>query len=460
VFYETHSFAAPELYSSLADRSVPPPTLSVVGLGRVGLVAAAAATQLGHHVLGVDNDIGRIERLAAGTSAFNEPGLDDALTNAHAGNLLSAATNTIDAVLDSDITLLCVEAPGRADGSLDLSVLERAAEEIGAALAVKAQYHVVVVRTTVPPGTTGKLVREALERASGRRCGEDFGLCFQPEFVREGTALADYFSPPCIVLGAFDARSRVAAASLHRGFEAPMYAVSIEAAEMVKYVHAAWGAIGAAFGNEVGRLCQAVGVDGREVMKAFGEDRRFGRAEGPGSPGLALAGGAVSRDVRALIGLAHGSGTEVPLIDSVLRSNDSHVDHAFRRIMESGARRIGLLGIGFDDEPGSLAESPQVDLLGRLLEAGRSVLVHDRSAEAGAAGRRATALTTACPSTRLALLALPDLMTGTAADLVESCDLIVVSRDTPAYAAALARRPAGHAVLELGRSAFRPARPG
>ncbi len=451
MFYETHHFAAPNPLLSMADRAAPLPVLSVVGLGRPGVVAAGAATQLGHRVIGVDEDIGRIERLAAGTSSFQEPGLDDALTDAHACDLLTAATNTVDAVVESDITLLCVEAPGRADGSLDLSALERAATEIGAALAVKADYHVVVVRTTVPPGTTGTLVRQALERASGRRCGEHFGLCYQPDFLREGTALADSFAPPCIVVGAFDARSRIAAASLYRGFEAPMHSLSLEAAEMVKYVHTVWGAIGVAFGNEVGRICETVGIDGRDVMKVFGEERRLGRPQEIVRPGFAFAGNAVPRNVRALIGLAHGSGIEVPLIDSVLRSNDSHVDHAFRQIVESGARRIGLLGVGYDDEPENLSESPQIDLLGRLIEAGCKVLAHDRAADVAGAGRRSCALKTAAPSTRVALQMLPDLLTDTPEELVEACDLIVVSRDTPSFAAALANRPAGHAVIDLAR---------
>lgn len=452
MFYETHHFAAPNQLMSMADRAAPPPPLSVVGLGRLGVVAAAAATQLGHRVLGVDADIARIERLAAGTSTFAEPGLDDALSDAHACDLLAAVTNIFDAVLDTDATLICVDAPGRADGSVDLSGLEAAACEVGAALAIKADYHLVVVRTTVPPGTTATLVHRILERASGKRCGTDFGLCFQPEFLREGSALADWFSPPCIVIGAFDHRSGAALANLHRGFEAPIHTTGLETAEMVKYVHAAWAAIGVAFANEVGRICQAVGVEGREVLRVFAEDRRFGRPQELARPGFAFATGGVPRNVRALTGLAHGRGLEVPLIDSVLRSNDSHVDHAFRRIMEAGAMRIGLLGVGFDDEPENLAESPQLDLLGRLLEAGCRVLAHDRTADLTAAGSGARSLKIAAPSTRLALQMLPDLLTDTPEQLVDACDLIVVSRDTPSFAAALANRPAGHVVIDLARS--------
>jgi GDP-mannose 6-dehydrogenase len=446
--YETRLFTAPNHLISLGQGSAPLLGLSVIGLGRLGMVAAAVGAQLGHRVLGVDSDIGRIERLAAGCSSFDEPGLDDALTDGHACDLIVATTNILDAVLDSDVTLLCVEAPNVEDGSADLGVLEAAATEVGAALAFKSEYHLVVVRSTVPPGTTRSVVLRALERTSGRTCGVDFGLCYQPDFLREGRALADYFSPPYTVVGAVDERSATVASSLHRGFEAPLHRTTLEAAEMAKYVHTAWGAVGSAFSHEVGRICQVNGIDGNDVMNLFSREKWDALREGA-RPGFAFGSSAVPRDLRVLTGLAHGSGIDVPLIDSVLRSNDSHIDHAYRRIVESGANRIGFLGMGYDDGTADLSESPQIDLLGRLLESGCRVLAHDRSVDTPTSGIGARRLRAASPSTRVALQMLPDLLTDTPEELVSACDLIVVSRDTPQFAAALAARPATHAVIDL-----------
>lgn len=449
--YETRSFTTPNAVVSMADEPLHLPAISVVGLGYVGAVSVACYAQLGHRVVGIDLDLGKVAQIAAGTSPIVEDGLGDALTDGVADDLITSSPNVLDGVLETDITFVCVGTPSRSDGTVDLSALKVVAAEIGSALALKSDYHLVVVRSTVPAGTTRGVVLPEIERVSGKRCGRDFGLCFHPEFLREGVAIADFYAPPKTLIGEFDEKSGAMLSKIYRGIEAPLLRSSIEAAEMVKYVDNTWHAVKVAFANEIGKICQSANVDSHKVMDIFVQDRKLNLSPYYLKPGFAFGGSCLPKDVRAITGLAHTNGVEVPLIDSLLRSNDSHIDHAFRLIAQAGAKRVGLLGVTFKDGTDDLRESPQIDLLGRLIDAGYKVLAHDRNVNTAAVRLAGGYLKAATPSTRVALQALPDLLTDTASELVEACDVIVVSHGTPEFVAALAERHPGSAVVDLVR---------
>lgn len=453
MLYETRTFNAPNPILSLAsdEPRAPLPAISVVGLGYVGAVSVACYSQIGHRVIGVDLDLGKVEKIAAGCSPIVEEGLGEALTDGVAADLISASANVLDAVLDTDVTFVCVGTPSRTDGTVDLAALRAVSQEIGAALALKSEYHLVVVRSTVPTGTTRRQVLPEIERVSGKRCGVDFGLCFHPEFLREGVAIADFYAPPKTVIGQFDDKSGAMLAKVYRSIEAPLLRTSIEAAEMVKYVDNTWHAVKVAFANEIGKVCQSVDVDSHKVMDIFVQDRKLNLSPYYLKPGFAFGGSCLPKDVRAITGLAHSNAIEVPLIDSLLRSNDSHIDHAFRLIGECGAKRVGLLGVTFKDGTDDLRESPQIDLLGRLVDAGYKVLAHDRNVNTAGVRLAGGYLKAASPSTRLALQALPDLLTDTPDELVAACDVIVVSHNTPGFVAALKARHPSTTIIDLVR---------
>lgn len=451
MLYETRTFTTLNSAVSTADEALTLPAISIVGLGYVGAVSVACFAQLGHRVVGIDLDLGKVEQIAAGSSPIVEAGLGEALTDGVADDLITAHTNVLDGVLETDITFVCVGTPSRADGTVDLSALKAVAGEIGSALALKSDYHLVVVRSTVPAGTTRRIVLPEIERVSGKRCGRDFGLCFHPEFLREGVAIADFYAPPKTVIGEHDERSGEMLARVYRSIEAPLLRTSIEAAEMVKYVDNTWHAVKVAFANEIGKICQSADVDSHKVMDIFVQDRKLNLSPYYLKPGFAFGGSCLPKDVRAITGLAHANGVEVPLIDSLLRSNDSHIDHAFRLIAETGAKRVGLLGVTFKDGTDDLRESPQIDLLGRLIDAGYKVLAHDRNVNTAGVRLAGGYLKAANPATRVALQVLPDLLTDTAGELVDACDVIVVSHGTPDFIAALEARHPDSTVIDLVR---------
>lgn len=445
------SFTAPAPFISTASEASALPAISVVGLGYVGAVSVACYAQLGHRVVGIDLDLAKVEQIGAGISPIVEASLGDTLSDGVSTGLITAGTDVVDGVLGSDITFVCVGTPSRSDGTVDLSALKAVAAQIGSALALKSDYHLVVVRSTVMTNTTRQVVLPEIERVSGKRVGADFGLCFHPEFLREGVAIADFYAPPKTVIGEYDEKSGAMLAEIYRIIDAPLVRTSIEAAEMVKYVDNTWHAVKVAYANEIGKICQSLDVDSHQVMDIFVQDLKLNLSPYYLKPGFAFGGSCLPKDVRAITGLAHGNGVDVPLIDSLMRSNDAHVDHAFRLITERGAERVGILGVTFKDGTDDLRESPQIDLLGRLIEFGHKVLVHDRNVNTAGIRLAGGYLKAATASTRIALQALPDLLTDTSDDLVAACDVIVVSHATPAFITALRKRLPGTTVIDLVR---------
>jgi GDP-mannose 6-dehydrogenase len=273
-----------------APVSKPFPAISVIGLGYVGAVSAACFSRIGHRIVGVDLDTRKTDAINAGKGPLVEHDLDDYISEGVQEGRISAVNSSLGAVLATDMTMVCVGTPSEEDGSVNLKALLGAARDIGMAIKAKKEWHLVVIRSTIPAGTTRKMVLPELERASGKKAGRDFGLCFHPEFLREGVAIADFFAPPKTVVGAFDKRSGEALCAIYSSIEAPLIVTSIEAAEMVKYVDNTWHAVKVAFGNEVGRVAQVLGIDSHEVMNIFCQDKKLNISSYYLKPGFAFGG--------------------------------------------------------------------------------------------------------------------------------------------------------------------------
>src|SRR6476469_295854 len=353
--------------------------VSVFGLGYVGSVSAASFAADGHTVVGVDVNADKVSSLNEGRSPIVEKGLDVLIRDNTANGRLRATTSTADAVRDTEISLICVGTPSRKNGSLDLSYLERVAEQIGAALKDKDSYHVVVVRSTVLPGTTHGVVIPALERTSGKKYGSGFGVTVNPEFLREGTAIKDFRQPPMTLVGHNYTSDAQPTEALYTKVDAPMVTTSIRTAEMIKYASNTWHALKVTFANEVGNLCKRLDIDSHEVMDIFCRDEKLNLSSYYMKPGFAFGGSCLPKDVRAMQYRAKEVDLEMPVIQSILASNELQIRHAIDLVIETGRKRVGLLGFSFKAGTDDLRESPIVILAEALLGKGYSLSIYDKN---------------------------------------------------------------------------------
>ena len=353
--------------------------ISVFGLGYVGTVSAGCLARDGHEVLGVDPVPAKVELINQGRSPIIEHEIGEIVERAHREGRLSATTEPFEAVHATEMSIVCVGTPTEPGGATDFRFVRRVCSEIGAALASKADFHVVVVRSTMLPGSTESVVIPALEEGSGKRLGQGFGVCYHPEFLREGTAVADYDAPPKIVLGASDERSARKLSSLYEGTAAPVCRTGIAAAEMVKCVDNAWHALKVCFANEIGALAHAMAVDGHEVMAIFCRDTKLNISAKYLRPGFAFGGSCLPKDVRAVTRQARRLDLELPLLNAILPSNEQPLARALELIQRQGRKRLGFLGISFKAGTDDLRESPIVELIERLLGKGYDLRLYDRN---------------------------------------------------------------------------------
>ncbi len=321
--------------------------ISVFGLGYVGIVSAACLARDGHRVIGVDPQPEKVAMVRDGRSPIIEKGVGELIAEAVRDGRLTAATSAAEAVAQSDLSLVCVGTPSRRNGSLDTGAVERVCEEIGSAMPSKDTPHLVVIRSTILPGTMRGLVIPALERAAGMPVGDRLQVANNPEFLRESTAVYDYDNPPKTVVGAADPATAAAVLSLYEDLPGPKIATELETAELVKYTDNAWHAVKVAFANEVGNIAKAAGVDSWKVMDIFCEDRKLNISTTYLRPGFAFGGSCLPKDVRALAYMGRDSDLDLPLLNSVLPTNEVQVDRALGMITSAGLRRIAFLGISF-----------------------------------------------------------------------------------------------------------------
>lgn len=349
----------------------------VVGLGYVGAVTAACLSKLGHTVVGVDVDPQKLEPLARGTSPIVEPGLDELVRSGRASNRLQVSSDLAASARDADLVLVSVGTPARSDGTVDLGFVERVTEELGAVIANRSPFLAIVYRSTVPPGTVDGRLRPLLERTSGRRADDDFGVGMVPEFLREGSGVDDFFAPPFTVAGVRDDRTLDLVTRTFAAIEQPVHAVSVEAAESIKYACNAFHAVKITFANEIGRLLSAIDIDTREVMRVFCEDRHLNISPAYLRPGFSFGGSCLPKDLRALMHIARIADVDLPMLNGVMRSNESHLRLATRRILDSGERVVALLGLSFKPQTDDLRESPYVELAEYLGGKGLEVRIFD-----------------------------------------------------------------------------------
>jgi GDP-mannose 6-dehydrogenase len=417
----------------------------VFGLGYVGSVSAACFAEDGHHVIGVDVAAAKVASLNEGRSPIVEKGLDEMIRTNTAAGRLRATTSTSEAVRDTEISLICVGTPSRKNGSLDLTYLERVAEQIGEALKDKESYHVVVVRSTVLPGTTHEVVIPALERTSGKKYGTGFGVTVNPEFLREGTAIHDFRHPPLTLVGHNYQSDAAPTKALYATVEAPLETTTIRTAEMMKYASNTWHALKVTFANEIGNICKRVGIDSHEVMSIFCKDQKLNLSSYYMKPGFAFGGSCLPKDVRALQYRAKEVDLEMPVIQSILSSNQMQIQHAIDEIVDTGKKRVGLLGFSFKAGTDDLRESPIVILAEALLGKGYSLCIYDRNVSlARLVGANRDYINTQIPH-------LSSLLTESIDDLLEGSDVIVVGNMAPEFSEALTRTRADHVILDLVR---------
>jgi GDP-mannose 6-dehydrogenase len=351
--------------------------ISIFGLGYVGSVSAACLARNGHEVIGVDPDRCKVDLINQGASPIIEPGLRELLATLTPDGRLEATRDPDYAVLNSAISFICVGTPSNANGSLNLDDVRRVSEQIGNALAEKTEFHVVVARSTMLPGTVRSLVIPALEQFSRKRAGVDFGVCVNPEFLREGTAIYDYDNPPKTVAGATDPRSLNVLKSLYANLNAPFLETPIEVAEAVKYTDNAWHAVKVNFANEIGAIFEKVGVDGQAVMDVFCEDQKLNISTAYLRPGLAFGGSCLPKDVRALTHFARALDVDVPMLNHILAANERQIERALGRIQSQKHRSIGILGLSFKAGTDDLRESPMVKIVEALHGRGYEIKIYD-----------------------------------------------------------------------------------
>lgn len=428
------------------------PSISVIGLGYVGAVSMACLSHLGFRMVGVDVSLEKVQSIKDGKSPIVEERLGELLADGVRCGRIDATQNLVSAVFDTDVTFLSVGTPTSKDGGCDFTYVRQASRAIGQAIAMKSGYHVVVLRCSVPPGTTLDVVVPEIELASGKKLGPDFGVCFNPEFLREGVAVADFFAPPKTVVGASDKRAECTVTAIYEAVDKKVIFTSIASAEMVKYVDNVWHATKVAFGNEVGRLCKKLDIDSHDVMNIFVQDLKLNLSPYYLKPGFAFGGSCLPKEVRAVSHIARAAGVEVPLIDSLMVTNKSHIQQAIDLLKPFAGKRIGFLGVTFKSGTDDLRESPTLDVMAKLLKSGESIAAYDGNLNFGPLlQHQIDYVRHAVPAQAKLMDELEALTMKTAADLVDNSDIVVVSHATDEFRQAVQARDKRVHVLDLAR---------
>jgi GDP-mannose 6-dehydrogenase len=394
--------------------------ISIFGLGYVGAVSAACLAERGHTVTGVDPNPQKVELINSGRAPVVEAELAELTRAAVSAQRLRATSDPLTAVLESDVTFVCVPTPSQTNGNLDFRYIERVCAEIGAALREKRDFHVVVVRSTILPGTLKTLAIPTLERASGRRAGEDFGVCHNPEFLRESTAVADFRDPPKTVIGTTDPRSGDIVQGLYEGIPGPVIRCPIEVAEMVKYADNSWHATKVTFANEVGKICKSLGVDSHAVMDIFCKDAKLNLSSYYLTPGFAFGGSCLPKDLRAITYHARSHDVSTPLLNSLMFSNREQVEQGIAMVMAARRRKVGLLGFSFKAGTDDLRESPLVEVIERLIGKGFDLRLYDRNVNiAKLTGANREYIMKSIPH-------IERLMVASVAEVLDHADVIVI----------------------------------
>jgi GDP-mannose 6-dehydrogenase len=415
--------------------------ISVFGLGYVGAVSAACLAADGHMVVGVDNNPVKVDLLNQGRAPVIENGLGELIEEGVRAGRLRATTDCDGAVAGTDLGFICVGTPSKANGSLDLTYLRRVADDIGQAVRRQRSPMVVVVRSTVLPGTTRQVLLPDLERAAGR----PVAVGVHPEFLREGTAIGDYYEPPKVVVGALadEVRDLVTPVAARPG--APLVQTDLELAEMVKYADNAWHALKVTFANEIGSLAKAQGLDGHSVMDILCADTKLNLSPVYLRPGFAFGGSCLPKDVRALRYQGRSLDLDLPVLNAILPSNAQQLDRAFQMVADAGARQVGVLGLAFKAGTDDLRESPMVEVVERLIGKGYDVCIYDANVNlAKLVGANKSYILDQIPH-------ISDLMVASVDEVLERASTLVIGNRDPAFRAVAERPRPGQRIVDLVR---------
>jgi GDP-mannose 6-dehydrogenase len=353
--------------------------ISIFGLGYVGTVSAGCLADDGHEVVGVDPVPTKVDLINRGQSPIIETDIGDIIAAAAKEGRLRATSDPSQGIRETELSFVCVGTPSQANGNLDLRYIRRICEQIGEAIKSKSVRHTVVIRSTILPGTMRKMVIPTLEEFSGKKAGIDFGVCNNPEFLREGSAVKDFRHPPKTVIGELDQASGDILAALYKKLDAPLIRTNLESAEMVKYVDNSWHALKIGFANEIGNLCKSLGLDAHVVMNIFCQDRKLNISPAYLLPGFAFGGSCLPKDLRALSYQAKLQDLQLPILTSILPSNEIQITRGVQLITEKGHRSVGILGFTFKAGTDDLRESPLIEVIERLIGKGYDLRIYDKN---------------------------------------------------------------------------------
>lgn len=417
--------------------------IAVLGLGYVGIVSAACMADRGHRVVGADVNRLKIVLINRGSAPVIEPNLTEILGRGVASGNLRVTDDACNAVIDSDLSLICVGTPSRANGNPDLQFIENVCKDVGRALRRNRAFHTVVIRSTVLPGTTEQILTPLLEGESGRKAGTDFDVFYNPEFLREGSAVYDFCTPSKIVIGGSENRPEGRVRQLYEGFPGSVIRCSMSVAEMIKYTDNAWHALKITFANEMGRICKALDLDSHKVMDIFCEDTKLNLSAAYLRPGFAFGGSCLPKDLRALSYVARSRHLATPMLNSLLVSNSEQINLALDAILNAGSKSVGLLGLSFKASTDDLRESPQIELVERLIGKGIDVYIYDKDVNISRlmGANRDYVLRTIPHIARL--------MVDRIEDVVAHCEVVVVGNNSPEFVSLPTYLKPEHKVIDL-----------
>lgn len=420
--------------------------ISIFGLGYVGAVSAACLANEGHSIVGVDPVEAKVNMINAGQSPIIEKDIDKIIKKVIKTQKLSATTSATEALEFSQLSFICVGTPSRLNGDLDTKYLVRVCEEIGEGLRHKKEHHVVVIRSTILPGTIENIILPTLEKKSGKKVGQDFGVCNNPEFLREGTAVHDFYNPPKTVIGETDILSGNLLSSIYEKLGQPVIRTKIEVAEMIKYVDNVWHALKVGFGNEIGMLCKSLHIDSHEVMNIFCSDTKLNISPSYLKPGFAFGGSCLPKDLRAINYKGKALDTDIPILKSILISNKAHIENGLRMIMDEGNTNLGFLGFSFKAGTDDMRESPIIELIERLLGKGYSIKLYDKNVNLAAlVGANKNYILNKIPH-------IARLMVKTMEEVLDHAQTIVIGNHSQEFSSILNRINENQKVIDLVRA--------
>jgi GDP-mannose 6-dehydrogenase len=410
-------------------------------------VTAGCFAQDGHEVIGVDPFRAKVDLINAGRSPIIEAQIEEIISAEVKSGRLRATSDQDQAIRETELSFVCVGTPSQINGNLDLSFIRRVCELIGDALKTKPTRHTVVIRSTILPGTMRDVVIPTLEEHSGKKAGVDFGVCNNPEFLREGTAVKDFNSPPKTVIGELDRESGEILASLYSKLQAPLIRTEIEIAEMIKYVDNCWHALKIGFANEIGNLCKSFSIDSHAVMKIFCEDKKLNISPMYLTPGFAFGGSCLPKDLRAITYTGKMRDLELPIMSSVLPSNELQVSRGVQMIMGKGKRKVGVLGFSFKAGTDDLRESPIIEVIERLLGKGYDLRIYDKNVRiASLVGANRDFILNRIPH-------VSRLMVDKIDDVMEHAETVVIGNGDPEFGSVPGRLRQGQSIVDFVRIA-------